>query len=77
MDLVEWTEAQRMGELMAARRKQALFRLSIAGAFVVDRARTHAHRGADRQRDDPSDRRLCRRRHGWSRGETDRSVTPI
>jgi PAS domain S-box-containing protein len=31
----DWTEAQSMGELMMARRKQALFRLFIAAAFVV------------------------------------------
>jgi hypothetical protein len=35
MQLGEWTEAKGMGELMAARRKQAPFRLSIAGAFVI------------------------------------------
>jgi signal transduction histidine kinase/AmiR/NasT family two-component response regulator len=35
MQLGDWTEAQGMRELMAARRKQAPFRLSIAGAFVA------------------------------------------
>jgi PAS domain S-box-containing protein len=35
MNSGDWTEAQGMGELMMARRKQALFRLSIAAAFVV------------------------------------------
>jgi len=35
MNSGQWIDAQGMGEMMAARRRQAIFRLSIAGAFVV------------------------------------------